>query len=357
MSYPYIRRNLKFFGEDDNINNENLNENISNDSSEKEENNINKKTDVIKNENNNEKKDIFLESDKIFPEIMKIYQKAKKFDYNFDLININFKDFIDNFSFENKENKNILNIHSNNVLDKIESKQKYINESLSYLSPSINNSIENNINYSGKYIILENGKKQINKSLLKCNCKNSCCLKFYCECFSNGKYCENCFCCNCKNKIEYENLRQDKYKNILLRNPKAKYQINSTKKSWTCNCKNSNCTKKYCDCFQNGKSCTSKCRCLNCLNKIVNQNNNSFVKNKKIRRIRGGKKLLKKNIFLTPKKRNNKNLESYNKALNYNHQSTADLTEKNSNKNNIFNNLSNNSKFKEISLKLNMNDV
>ena len=353
MSYPNLRRNLKFFEEDENMNNGN----ISIDSSEKDEqNNIKKKNDFIKNENNNnEKKNIILESEKIFPEIMKIYQKAKKFDYNFDLININFKDFIHNFSFENNENKNTLNIPHNNVLNNNEIKKKYINESLSNLTSSINNSNENNITYSGKYIILENGKKQINKELLKCNCKNSSCLKFYCECFSNGQYCENCFCCNCKNKKEYENLRQEKYKNILLRNPKAIHQINSTKKSWTCNCKNSNCTKKYCDCFQNGKSCTSKCRCVNCLNKISNLNNNTLRKKKKIKRIRGRKKLLK-NIFLTPKKRTSKKSEVYSKGFN-NNQSTADLTENNNNKNNIFNNISNRSKLKEISLKLNMNDV
>ena len=355
MSYPYIKKNLKFLEEDENMNmnNGNLNENISYNSNEKdEENNIN-----IKNENFEEKKEIILENQLLIPEIMNIYQKAKKFDYNFELININFKDFIHKFSFENKENKNTTNIINNNLENNIE-KQKIINESFSYLSPTINNSIENvnNNNYLGKYIILENGKKQINKDSINCNCKNSSCLKFYCECFSNGKYCENCLCCNCKNIPQYENLRQEKYKNILSRNPKAIYQINSTKKSWICNCKNSNCIKNYCDCFQNGKSCTSKCRCVNCLNKIQNNNNNNNGKGKgkgKTRRIRGGKKLLKNNIFLTPKKRSNENQNNeYSKNIKYN-QSTAEYTENNNNKINNFSN----SKCKAISLKLNMSNV
>ena len=355
MSYPYIKKNLKFLEDEENmnINNGNLNENINYNSNQKDEqNNIN-----TKNENNEEKNEIILENQLLIPEIMNIYQKAKKFDYNFELINLNFKDFIHKFSFENKENNNTENMPSNNIQDNNIEKRKYINESYSYLSPSKNNSIEkvNNGNYLSKYIILENGKKQINKDLIKCNCKNSYCLKFYCECFSNGKYCEKiCSCCNCKNTYQYENVRQEKYKNILSRNPKAIYQINSTKKSWTCTCKNSNCTKNYCDCFQNGKSCTSKCRCVNCLNKIPNNNNYNNNNNGKgkIRRIRGGKKLFKNNIFLTPKKRRNNNRNNeYSKNIN-NNQSTAEFTENNNNKKNIFNK----SKCKAISLKLNMND-
>ena len=59
---------------------------------------------------------------------------------------------------------------------------------------------------------------------------------------------------------------------------------------------------------------------------------------------------------MTPKKRTSKKSEVYSKGFN-NNQSTADLTENNNNKNNIFNNISNSSKLKEISLKLNMNDI
>ena len=33
-----------------------------------------------------------------------------------------------------------------------------------------------------------------------------------------------------------------------------------------CNCKHSNCRKKYCECFQYGLECSSKCKCLNCFN-------------------------------------------------------------------------------------------
>ena len=358
ISYPEnIKRNLKFLEEDDDINNENSNDNISYNSSEKDEEYNNKKNIFTKKEIIEEKKDWVLGSDVLIPEIMKIYQKAKKFDYNIDLINIDFKDFIHNFSFENDENKNTINIPSNTNLDNNITRQRYISETFSHSCATLNNSIENNNNNSGKYIILENGKKQINKESIKCKCKNSSCLKFYCECFSNGKLCEKCPCYNCKNKTEYEDLRQEKYKSILSRNPKAIYQINSTKKSWTCNCKFSNCQKNYCDCFQNGKTCTSKCRCDNCLNKIPNINHINR-KTKKIKRIRGNKNILKNSIYLTPKKRNNRK-ERYGKSLN-NNQSTAAFTENNNSnivKLNVFNNITNKTKYKEISLKLNMNDV
>ena len=35
----------------------------------------------------------------------------------------------------------------------------------------------------------------------QCNCKNSRCLKLYCECFASGQYCEpgSCNCLNCFN--------------------------------------------------------------------------------------------------------------------------------------------------------------
>ena len=37
-----------------------------------------------------------------------------------------------------------------------------------------------------------------------CNCKNSKCLKLYCECFSLGEYCNNCNCVNCHNNSSCE---------------------------------------------------------------------------------------------------------------------------------------------------------
>lgn len=42
---------------------------------------------------------------------------------------------------------------------------------------------------------------QLNETRIVCNCKNSQCLKFYCECFSQMLYCDPkvCSCKNCMN--------------------------------------------------------------------------------------------------------------------------------------------------------------
>ena len=44
----------------------------------------------------------------------------------------------------------------------------------------------------------------IKQSKRGCNCKNSKCLKLYCECFSLGEYCNNCNCVNCHNNAQSE---------------------------------------------------------------------------------------------------------------------------------------------------------
>ena len=137
----------------------------------------------------------------------------------------------------------------------------------------------------------------------KCTCKNSNCFKLYCECFANGRYCDNCSCVNCKNIIENKELRNQKYDEIISKNPKALQKINSTKRSWTCKCKNSSCLKKYCDCFQNGRSCTSKCKCINCFNKNNNNRNNGGDRKTKVKRIRG----IKNNTVRNDKEQNNEN--------------------------------------------------
>lgn len=54
-----------------------------------------------------------------------------------------------------------------------------------------------------------------------CNCKNSRCLKLYCECFASGRYCDNCNCVSCCNNKENEAFRQAAVETILDRNPNA----------------------------------------------------------------------------------------------------------------------------------------
>ena len=55
----------------------------------------------------------------------------------------------------------------------------------------------------------------------RCNCKNSKCLKLYCECFASGKHCDGCNCAGCENDVEHASERQAAIEQTLERNPNA----------------------------------------------------------------------------------------------------------------------------------------
>lgn len=55
----------------------------------------------------------------------------------------------------------------------------------------------------------------------QCKCKNSKCLKKYCECFASGRYCNDCNCRNCYNNVGHEAARQDAIDAAMERNPMA----------------------------------------------------------------------------------------------------------------------------------------
>ncbi|CAH8261459.1 unnamed protein product [Arabidopsis lyrata] len=124
------------------------------------------------------------------------------------------------------------------------------------------------------------------ESCKRCNCKKSKCLKLYCECFAAGVYCiEPCSCIDCFNKPIHEETVLATRKQIESRNPlafapkvirsadsimeagdDASKTPASARHKRGCNCKKSNCLKKYCECYQGGVGCSVNCRCEGCKN-------------------------------------------------------------------------------------------
>ncbi|KAL0727887.1 hypothetical protein Bca4012_023980 [Brassica carinata] len=135
------------------------------------------------------------------------------------------------------------------------------------------------------------------ESCKRCNCKKSKCLKLYCECFAAGVYCiEPCSCIDCFNKPIHEDTVLATRKQIESRNPlafapkviktsdlvletgdDASKTPASARHKRGCNCKKSNCLKKYCECFQGGVGCSINCRCEGCKNAFGRKDGSSIV--------------------------------------------------------------------------------
>lgn len=114
------------------------------------------------------------------------------------------------------------------------------------------------------------------KKCSKCLCKNSQCVKLYCECFAAQGYCSSeCGCNNCLNIPSKEKFISFLRMELIEKNPVAfhtKYTVLDPKLGSTainsrgCNCTKTMCLKNYCECFNAGIACSEICGCLGCAN-------------------------------------------------------------------------------------------
>ena len=212
---------------------------------------------------NNNPTDIFSNSIDVINQTANNYCLQKRNRINsLEIENINKLEIDDEFL-----NKKYENLHKNFI-----PKKKLINNPKQIMYKKMSIDLDSDSNQNQNFI---------NTNFSGCNCKNSGCLKRYCECFSRMKYCdENCQCKNCFNVVQHEQERSTAIRNYIIKSPISFKKINIDLKNITCNCKKSNCLKNYCECFQLGMKCTYNCGCVDCKNRNLFEKKLFYVENK-----------------------------------------------------------------------------
>jgi Tesmin/TSO1-like CXC domain, cysteine-rich domain len=123
---------------------------------------------------------------------------------------------------------------------------------------------------------------KVTKKVRSCSCKNSRCLKLYCDCFASSEYCnpESCKCKRCQNNKRYNEERDaarlfcmTKNKNAFAGDKLTRKELRDTllqshltAPPQPCSCSKSKCLRKYCGCFFLGFFCSDTCGCVSCAN-------------------------------------------------------------------------------------------
>lgn len=186
--------------------------------------------------------------------------KNKQFINQNDVIQENEKKEIDTSNLKKNENQFLSSTLSSNK------NQDLSKTDLFKFNPIIPDFLLSNNEQNNKYNFFQSKKvstsdikesenNNITSEKLCCNCTKTKCVKKYCECYSNNRFCRNCHCVDCMN-IPENNSACENGKELL-----------ETEKV-LCTCAKSNCTKKYCECYKSNQKCTYKCRCVNCKNGV-----------------------------------------------------------------------------------------
>eukprot|EP00826_Nyctotherus_ovalis_P066250 TRINITY_DN9775_c0_g1_i12.p1 TRINITY_DN9775_c0_g1~~TRINITY_DN9775_c0_g1_i12.p1 ORF type:complete len:317 (+),score=38.99 TRINITY_DN9775_c0_g1_i12:415-1365(+) len=153
-------------------------------------------------------------------------------------------------------------------------KIRFFNYSLGYFNTTRTEGNEGLYRKKGCEIIQSQGAER-----KLCSCSKSRCLKYYCECFASSRFCQGCSCVGCHNLESFESEILEakdvaKEKNLLgqkryyaEKKGTARQKAMSAGSVIPCMCSRSECLKKYCGCFRNGKRCGADCSCTNCRNK------------------------------------------------------------------------------------------
>ena len=195
-------------------------------------------------------------------------QKSSSLQLNFQITTNNTSEKPENILLDQKRHRINLDIEDSDIEMKSTPHSTFNKHTSKIKFPDFSNKSEKKMSIDLNDDYFNNNNNENKTKIIGCNCKNSGCLKRYCECFTRMKYCDsNCQCKNCFNTIQHEKERGEAIQNYMMKSPISFKKLNLDVNNLTCYCKKSNCLKKYCECYQMGMKCTSNCKCIDCKNR------------------------------------------------------------------------------------------